>query len=135
MKKTLKFEFFVLALSCLVTGAMFSGLALLPGCGTNAPTKAAQAEQIVITTVNQAVKILVGKINAGQLTQSQIDKFHTAYDAYFAAQQVARAAIEKLNAAGASAATSDVATAQAAVNDAEQTLISLANKLITGQPI
>src|SRR5579859_2583580 len=81
----------------LALGTLTMGL-LGSGCGTNAPTKAAQAEQIVITTANKAVQYVVKQINAGKLTQKQCDKFKTVYTDYYDAQQLVKAAIEKANA-------------------------------------
>lgn len=107
-------------------------VAVMPmtGCGTNAPTKAAQAEQILITSVNDAVSELVGAINAGKLTQKQIDEAHAAYTAYYNAQQVAKAAIEKAITAPSGTSQADINTANAAVTNAENALITLANTYI-----
>lgn len=105
-------------------------LAMFEGCGTNAPTKAAQSEQVVITSVNVAVKQIVSAINAGKLTQKQCDTFKTAYVAYYDAQQVARAAIERFNAADPKATAQDMADAQNAVNNAEMTLLGIVNGLL-----
>jgi hypothetical protein len=106
------------------------GLMGLSGCGTNAPTKAAQAEQIIITTVNDGVRVIVPMINAGKLTRKQCDQFNTAYDAYYNSQQLVKAAIEKVNSASPTATVDDISRAQSAVNSAEQSLLSIINSII-----
>lgn len=104
-------------------------LTLVPGCGTNAPTKAAQGEQILITSVNAGMDQWVAYVNSGKAKQSQIDAVHNAYDAYYAAQQVAKAVIEKAI-AGQGATQADVTTANQAVTNAENVLLALLNQFI-----
>lgn len=117
----------ITCVSLLASTLVFSSFM---GCGTNAPTKAAQAEQVLITSVNVGVKQIVAAINAGKLTAKQCEQFKTAYMAYYDAQQVARAAIEKFNANQPGATAQDMADAQTAVSNAEQTLLALINSLL-----
>lgn len=109
---------------------LIMGIVGLSGCGTNAPTKAAQAEQVVITTVNDAVHVIVPMINAGKLTRAQCDAFTSAYSKYYAAQMVVKAAIEKVNSSVPGATAADIASAQTAVDNAETTLLALVNSYI-----
>lgn len=106
------------------------GILGLNGCGTNTPTKAAQVDKVVITTVNDGVKIIVKKINAGQLTQKQCDSFNDYYQKYYDAQQIVKAAIEKVNSAGATATVDDINRAQTAVNSAERALLDFINSVL-----
>jgi len=97
-------------------------VASITGCGTNAPTKAAQGEQILITVVNDGMQQWAAFVNAGKATQSQINIVHTTYDGYYAAQQLAKAVIEK--------SLADIAQANQAVKDAETALLALLNKYL-----
>lgn len=116
----------------LIVSLLSLGLLLpLCGCGTNAPTKAAQADQVLITTVNDAAQQWALYVNAGKAKQSQIDRFKTAYDAYYTAQQAARATIEKLIAKDPTTTAADVATANQAVLNAENALVSLVNSYLS----
>ena len=100
------------------------------GCGTNAPTKDAQGEQILIHTVNDGMAEWANYVNAGKATQKQIDTVHKAYDDYYAAQQVAKAVIEKSIAKDPNTSPADIATANAAVEGAESSLLSLLNQFL-----
>ena len=105
-------------------------LVCAPGCGTNAPTKAAQAEQILITSVNVAMSQWASHVNAGKATQAQIDNVRKAYEAYYTAQTVAKAAIEKAIVKDPSATPADVATAASAVQSAEVAILGLVNSYL-----
>ncbi len=105
-------------------------ISLISGCGTNAPTKAAQAEQVVITTVNDGVRVIVREINAGHLTQKQCDTFSAAYTDYYNAQQILKAVIEKANATSPTATPADIARAQTSVTEAETALLAFINSVI-----
>lgn len=105
----------------------------ITGCGTNAPTQAAQADQIVITSVNAGMSLWVNYVNAGKATQSQIDKVRMAYNAYYTAQQVAKAVIEKAIVANSTVTAADIATANQAVNDAETALLTILNQFLNGK--
>ncbi len=105
-------------------------IAIHTGCGTNAPTKAAQAEQILIHSVNDGMATWATYVNAGKAKQSQIDTVHTAYNAYYSAQLVARATIEKAIAKDPSTSAADVTTANNAVTAAETSLLALLNQFI-----
>lgn len=114
----------------LAMGMLIMGVLTLSGCGINPQTKVAQGEKIIITAVNDGIKIIVKKINAGQLTQRQCDTFNSYYQKYYDAQMVVKAAIEKVNSAGATATMDDVNRAQTAVNQAEAALLNFINSLL-----
>lgn len=103
---------------------------LLTGCGTNAPTKAAQAEQVLITSVNAGMSAWAAWVNSGNATQKQIDTVKAAYADYFNAQQVAKAVIEKAITASGTASAADITAANTAVVNAETSLLSLLNTFL-----
>jgi hypothetical protein len=111
---------------CFVAAASL----LTDGCADTAATKAVKTERVIITSVNIGVKQIVNAINAGKLTQKQCDQFKAAYVAYTDAQKLAKAAIEKLNAASSGATTADVDLANAAVADAETALLAFINSVL-----
>ncbi len=100
------------------------------GCGTNAPTKAAQGEQILITAVNDGMTEWAAYVNAGKAKQSQIDLVKISYNSYYTAQQTAKAVIEKVISKDPTATVADVGTANQAVKDAENALLVLLNSFI-----
>lgn len=116
------------AMMTLILGLIV--LTLFSGCGTNAPTKAAQGEQVLISTVNAGVSQIVAAINAGKLTQKQCDQFKTAYITYYDAQQALRAVIENLNVASGANSAADLQSAQNSAVMAEQALIATINSLL-----
>jgi hypothetical protein len=116
-----KINFLSLAGTGLVMIPLFLGS--LAGCGTNTYTKIAQADQVIITGVNDGVQQWVAYVNAGKATAKQIQTFKIAYTAYYDAQQVLRAVLEKLAAKDPTATAADIATANAAVQSTENTLL------------
>lgn len=117
--------------SCLFMGALLLNLPWLEsGCGTNAPTKAAQAEKILITSVNAGLVVIVNDINAGKLTHKQVDQFNAAYTDYYNAQQILKAVIEKANTAQPGATVEDIGNAQNAVDNAEKSLLAIINQIV-----
>jgi len=123
MKKNLIPVLFALAL--LIPVAPF-----LTSCGTNAPTKAAQAEAVLITSVNAGMSQWASYVNAGKAKQSQIDTVKTAYNSYYAAQLIAKAVIEKAIAKDPTATAEALNLSSQAVTDAENNLITLLNALL-----
>ncbi len=110
--------------------AVLLSTALLCGCGTNAPTKAAQAEQIVITSVNAAMSQWAAYVNAGKAKQSQIDRVRNIYNGYYTAELAAKAVIEKLIAKDPTTTQADIDTANQAVTDAGNALIAVLNSYL-----
>lgn len=127
----------LLMLSCAL-GLATVGLMGTTGCGTTAATRATQIDRPVITAVNDAMAEWRDYVNAGKATRTQINEVHTAYDAYYAAQMILKAAVEKLAAAentptttGTAQYEADIAISNQAVTDAEIALVRLVNKYIT----
>lgn len=126
--KNISLRLALAALLCIAVDATV--LLWTPGCGTNAPTKAAQAEQLVIHSVNDGMTEWATFVNAGKAKQSQIDRVKTAYNAYYAAQVTAKAVIEKAIAKDPNTTQADLDTANKAVKDAETSLIGLLNSFL-----
>lgn len=99
------------------------------GCATTPIQSTIKAEGVLITSVDTGMNLWHDRVIAGKATQSQIDAVHTAYDAYYDAQMVAKAAIEKVL-AGQSTNPNDVNTANLAVQNAETQIINLLNQYI-----
>lgn len=102
--------------------------ALLVGCATSAAGKVAQGEKILIQTVNDGMTEWAAYVKAGKARAADVDRIETLYNAYYDAQQIAKAAIEHSLAGTGSPA--DLATANAAVKNAEQTLLSALNQIL-----
>lgn len=97
---------------------------LLCGCATTPAGKTTQAEGVVIPAVNTAMGAWSAYVASGKATQTQINAVEAAYNAYYTAQLGAEAALIETQVVG---TTNDVdaATAQAAVTNAENSLIGL----------
>lgn len=68
----------------IVTAAAFA----LGGCA-DAPSKAIQADSVVITSVNVAMSTWASYVNAGNATQSQVAAVSNAYSLYYQFQLIA----------------------------------------------
>lgn len=104
--------------------------AALAGCGATPATKAAQGEKILIQTVNDGMQEWAAYVKAGKASPALIQKIKTLYNAYYDAQQVAKAAIEKSIASAPGTSPADVDTANQAVKNAEQALLSALNQIL-----
>jgi hypothetical protein len=112
--------------------ALAGGLVLAGpvGCGTTPASKAAQAERLIIRSVNDAMAEWKLCVDTGKATQSQIDDVRHAYKTYVLAQLTAKAVIEKAIASSDSSSESDLAIATNSVNQAEQALLGLVNQFL-----
>lgn len=102
------------------------------GCGTTPINATVKAEGVIIASVDTGMKIWADQVNAGKATQAQVDTIKTAYNAYYDAQMVAKAAIEKVIVNGSTNVT-DIATANTSVSSAEVALLSVLNQFILPQ--
>ena len=100
---------------------------MTPGCGTP-QAKAYQAEGVTINTVDTAMKVWRDRVIAGQATQTQIDAVKGAYETYFHAQLIAKAALEKWIASNDPGDQAAAATASAAVADAVKSVVTIINQ-------
>ena len=98
------------------------------GCKTPADT-AYKTEGVIIASVDTGMRIWSDQVNTGHATQKQVDAVKSAYQAYYDAQMLAKAALEKYIASQTKDAT-DVTTANAAVTAAENSLLSILNQFI-----
>ncbi len=115
-----KYIFIALTSLCIITA----------GSSCKNPTQnAIKAEAVIIKSVDTGMQIWKDQVIAGKATQSQVDEVKKAYEAYYGAQQIAKAAIEKSLASGSTNST-DVVTANDAVSNAETSLLYLLNQYI-----
>jgi hypothetical protein len=100
------------------------------GCKTQTPaTTIYKVEGGIITTVDTGMQGWAMYVNQGHGTQVQIDAVKNAYNTYYNAQIVAKAALEQYMISG-STNTVSIATASLAVSGAETSLLSLLNQYI-----
>lgn len=117
----------------IVAGALL----ILPLTGATCKPSQVQttikAEGVLITSVDTGMELWRDYVTMhqsdGKVTQAQIDKVHQAYNAYYAAQQSAKAAIERVMVLN-STNSADAITAQTAVISAEQSLLNLLNEYL-----
>ena len=109
----------------MMVGAMLA----VAGCSTQAVNTSVTTERVLIASVNTGMNVWRDYVVAGKATQSQIDTVHTAYDTYYNAQQMAKAAIEKALAAN-NPNDPNIAVANASVAQAEQALLNILNQYI-----
>lgn len=103
-------------------------IACFAGCSTS-QTTAIKAEGTIITTVDVGMKVWANYVNAGKATASQIGTVEQAYMAYYNAQLISEAALEKIVSTG-STNNVDITIANASVSTAEGSLLTLLNQYI-----
>lgn len=113
-------------LACLVLVAPIG----LTGCGSTPVQTVIKTNSVLIVTVHQGMLAWADYVRAGHATQNQVDTVKKAYNAYYDAEMILKATLEKVLAANATATQADIDTANAAVNVAESSLISLLNQFI-----
>lgn len=94
-------------------------------CKTPPQNIAYKAEGVVITTVDSTMKAWADFVRTHDVPQSQIDAVHQAYDKYYSAQLVARAAMETWVASKTEASATEWKTANADTVTAAQALIDV----------
>src|ERR1039457_6461669 len=118
----------LLSLSALL-GVAF----VTPSCSTSQTTTVTKAEGVVVNTVDVGMKTwhdyVVLHLTDGKVTQKEIDNVSTGYTAYYNAQLVVKAMLEKLVTTG-STNTVDLATSNTAVTSAETSLLALINQYL-----
>ena len=102
------------------------------GCGTTPATKAAQADQIVITAVNDIMSEWWTFVNAGKATPAQIAQVETTYNAYYKAQMVLRGVLERsaVNDPATAPTAAEIATAKSTSDQAQVALLDLVRLLL-----
>jgi hypothetical protein len=136
MRNIIKDKLFWKAFSaCALFSAILWTTALsVVGCKNTSPQGVIYTtEGTAITAVDTGMKAWHDWVVAGKATQAQVDTVKTAYQSYYAAQQVAKAALEKYIVATSTnsiTASSDAQRANQSVADAEQALVSIINSFI-----
>lgn len=106
----------LLAITLLING----------GCGSTPIQNAIKVEAPLITSVNAAMTLWSAYVKSGKATQAQINTIKQAYNTYYNAQLIVKAALEKLIITPTST-TAEVINANNALNVAEVSLINLIN--------
>jgi len=105
----------------------------IEGCASSPVQTTIKSEQVLIVSVDTGMQIwhdyVVAHLTDGKVTQKQIDTVRNAYNDYYAAQQAAKAIIEKVL-TNVSTNQADVDVANAAVDNAKQALLSILNQYI-----
>ena len=131
LKKTMKTPQFKFIAVLIAVAAIFT--LATPGCQTNQVQTTIKTEAVLIKTVDTGMSIwrdyVIAHQTDGKVTQNQVDTVKQAYEAYYTAQQTAKAVIEKIL-VNVSTNDADVATANAAVTQAELQLLKLLNQYI-----
>lgn len=98
-----------------------------PGCSTTPTGKVVQAEGVIITSVDVGMKSWKDYVVAGKATQNQVDTVKKYYDIYYNAQLASKAALEKYVASKSADDLAATTTANAAVTQAQASLLTLLN--------
>ena len=106
-----------------------AALIVVAGCATPEVT-AYKSESVVITSVDTGMNIWRDYVNAGHATREQIVLVHKAYDTYYNAQFIAKAALELYISHKTDTSAETVAKANQAVADAQVALINLVTQYI-----
>jgi len=110
----------------LIIGFAIVSTAFYTGCSTTQVQTITKTEAVLISSVDTAMNVWHDWVVAGKATQAQVDAVKKAYNYYYDAQQVLKAALEMSTVStGTNAPTSDVTTANNAVLNAEQTVVDL----------
>ena len=102
---------------------------VVTGCGTTPAAKTTQAEGLLIPSVNAAMTTWKTYVESGKATQAQINNVQAAYNVYYTAQLSVEATLINV-VANSSTNSADMTAAQASVNLAENSLVSLINSYI-----
>lgn len=114
----------------LLIGLLITSPLVYQGCGSTPVATANNANALVITSVNTGMAAWASYVNQGKATQAQVDKVKNAYNTYYNAELVFKAALEQTIT---TTNTVDVTNQSAAVNNAETALIALLNQLLNNK--
>ena len=95
------------------------------GCKTPPATVAYRAEGITISTVDKGMSAWADFVNNGGATSAQVTLVKNAYNQYYQAQLIAKAAFEKFLASGNTSDQASLDLANKAVLDAQGALVTL----------
>ena len=102
------------------------GIALLsvPACSTTANNRAVKTQQVIIPSVNIAMEQWAIRVRNGKATQAQVDGVTMAYNNYYSAQLMFKAALEKsILQSNATPTEIEVNLAAASFEDAKEALL------------
>lgn len=107
--------------------------ALYTGCKTPPAVIATKAEGVIVNSVDVGMNTwklyVTANISNGKVTQKQLDDVHAAYDTYYNAQLIAKAALETYIITGSTDMTA-INTANASVAQAQVALLTLLNQYL-----
>lgn len=111
----------------LIISAMlgFAMLATVPSCSTTANNRAVKIESAVIPSVNIAMELWADRVRAGKATQSQVDTVKIAYENYYNAQLMLKAALERSIMLKTPASESEVLAANTSMQIAKQAVLNI----------
>lgn len=116
MKKTILLVF----LACSLVAPVFTG------CSNTANKHALKTQQVIIPSVNIAMEQWAVRVKAGKATQEQVDIVKIAYNNYYNAQIIFKAALEKSIVQANNAPTEvEVNIAAQALDDAKIALLNI----------
>lgn len=95
------------------------------GCHTPPATVAYRAEGVTISAVDKGMQAWADYVNSGAASSSQVTLVKNAYNQYYQAQLLAKAAFEKFLASNNPTDQASLDLANKAVIDAQQALITL----------
>ena len=107
-----------------LTGAVFTA------CTTKTTNTIVKVESGVITSVNVGMGIWKNRVTAGKATQAQVDNVKAAYNTYYNAQLVLKAALEKSIASNNSLDEAALNTANASMVDAKNAVLAIFNQYV-----
>lgn len=109
---------------------MVLGLVIGMGCGTDATTKAVQADAVVISAVNPAMALWAKYVNSGKATVSQVTTVSNVYFTYYQAQLVASNAATVYAENPSTTAGIAASNALVAASLAQTNIINIVNQLV-----
>jgi len=107
---------------------------IMVGCQTSPTQTAIKVEGVLIVSVDAGMSewhdYVVAHLTDGKVTQKQIDSVRDAYNAYYSAQQIAKAALMKSISTTPNGNQAEVDATRAALANAEQALLNLLNQYL-----
>jgi hypothetical protein len=121
----------LIALWSLIIAVFITSAALsFIGCKSTPQTVAVKTEGVIIKSVDTAMMAWKDYTDTHVVSQSSIDKVHSAYDKYYRAQIVAKAALEAWIASKTPDNEKEWETANRAIGEASANVIELVKGLL-----
>lgn len=106
------------------------GLLTFTGCTTGTNNNVAKAESVAIPSVNAAMDLWKTRVESGLVTQKQVDQVKVAYEAYYHAQLVMKAALEKSISSKLPSDEAATAAAAKSATEAQAAIIAIIQQLL-----